>query len=57
MGGNTLISQLQEEGLIKVRFMRSEDNRSDIATKNVTGELYETHTGDMIMIKSTLDEG
>ena len=37
------VKDLQNEGLIKVEFVRSEDNVSDIATKNVTGEVQEIH--------------
>ena len=37
------VKDLQNECLIKVEFVRSEDNVSDIATKNVTGEVHEIH--------------
>ena len=37
------VNQLQEEGLIKIQFVRSEANVSDIGTKNVTGECLENH--------------
>ena len=37
------VNQLQEEGLIKIQFVRSEANVSDIGTKNVTGDCLETH--------------
>ena len=37
------VNDLQDNGVIKVRFVRSEDNASDIATKNVTGEIFKKH--------------
>ena len=33
------VNDLQESGLIKVKFVRSEDNVSDIVTKNVASDL------------------
>jgi hypothetical protein len=48
-------SDLQEKGLIKIEFIRSEDNAADIMTKNVTVELFEKHTPRMIMDKSNID--
>jgi hypothetical protein len=32
-----------EEGIIKIEFVKSVDNESDIFTKNVTQEIYERH--------------
>ena len=44
------VNDLQEDGMIKVMFVRSEDNVADVATKNVTGEIQDRHidriTGD-----------
>ena len=36
------VNDLQDNGA-KVRFIRSEDNASGIATKNVTGEIFKKH--------------
>ena len=32
-----------EDGIIKIEFVKSVDNESDIFTKNVTQEIYERH--------------
>ena len=37
------VNNLQDDGVIKVKFVRSEDNASDVATKNVTGEIFKKH--------------
>jgi hypothetical protein len=46
------IASLQEEGLIKVEFIRSEENGSDIATKNVIADLFEVHIKQLVADKS-----
>jgi hypothetical protein len=46
------VNQLQEEDkLIKVEFVRTKDNASDVGTKNVTVDIYKTHTERMIKEK------
>ena len=44
------VNEMQDGGMIKVKFVRSEDNVADVATKNVTGEIQDRHidriTGD-----------
>jgi len=35
------VSNMQEEGLIKIDFVKTKDNISDIGTKNVTKEIYQ----------------
>ena len=35
------ITDLQESGLIKVSFVPTKDNLSDIGTKNVTGDVFD----------------
>ena len=37
------VNDLQDDGMIIVKFVRSEDNISDIATKNVTVETMKRH--------------
>jgi Reverse transcriptase (RNA-dependent DNA polymerase) len=37
------VKDMQNDGLCKVDFVRSGDNVSDIATKNVTGEVHDSH--------------
>ena len=45
------VNDLQESGLIKVKFVRSEDNVSDIATKNVASDLMRKHEGKLMTDK------
>ena len=49
------VNQLQEDGLIKIEFVKSEDNISDIMTKNVTGEIHDVHLGEYLMEKKSVD--
>jgi hypothetical protein len=37
------VNELQDNGLIKVKFVRSEDNVADVATKNVSGDVMDRH--------------
>jgi hypothetical protein len=48
-------SDLQEKGLIKIDFVKSEENTSDIMTKNVTVELFEKHVQGLVIDKSEVD--
>jgi hypothetical protein len=38
-----------EEGFIKVVFVNTADNKSDMFTKNVSGEAYDAHIENYIM--------
>jgi hypothetical protein len=49
-------SDLQEKGLIKIEFVRSEEKTSDIMTKNVTVELFEKHTQGLVIDKNEVDD-
>ena len=48
------VNQLQEEGLIKVSFVSTHDNPSDVGTKNVTGEVYQKHEPTMLIDKESV---
>ena len=37
------VNDLQDDGMIKVKFVRSEENVSDVATKNVTSDVMRRH--------------
>ena len=51
------VHQLQEEdGLIKVNFVRTKENVSDIGTKNVNAETYDTHQQKLIAAKETVEQ-
>ena len=50
------VNSLQEQGLIKVDFVRSEENTSDIATKNISVELFNIHIAQLIADKSYVQE-
>jgi len=47
------VTQLQEEDkLIKVKFVRTKENISDLGTKNVNTETYQYHEGRLISDRS-----
>ena len=45
------VNEMQANGLIKLVFVKSEENAADIATKNVTGETLERHLDKVIAPK------
>jgi hypothetical protein len=45
------VNDLQDEGIIVVKFVRSEDNVSDVATKNVTAAVMRNHINKLIAEK------
>jgi hypothetical protein len=51
------VKDMQNDGLIKIDFVRSEDNVSDIATKNVTDDAHDSHIDKYTSLKGRLDEG
>ena len=52
------VHQLQEEeGLIKVNFIRTKENVSDIGTKNVNAETYNYHEPRIIQSKESIESG
>ena len=48
------VRDYQEDGKILVKFVRSEDNDSDIMTKNVTTTLYQKHSEKMVWNKDEM---
>jgi hypothetical protein len=44
------VREFIEEGFIRVVFVRSVDNKSDMFTKNVSSELYERHKREYIIL-------
>ena len=51
------VKDLQKTGVLKVEFVRSEDNTSDVQTKNVSGDIHEKHLGTYTAEKGYLKEG
>jgi hypothetical protein len=49
-------ADLQDKGLIKVDFVRSEDNTSDILTKNVSVDLFNYHTKHIVIEKNIVED-
>ncbi len=45
------VREFIEEGFIKIIFVKTEENKSDIFTKNVNQQIYEKHVEDYIMSK------
>jgi hypothetical protein len=42
------VREFVENGFIRIVFVRTTENTADIFTKNVTGDLYDTHTGSFL---------
>ena len=42
------LRELKEQGLLKVVYIQSEKNTSDINTKNLEGRLFETHAMNIV---------
>jgi hypothetical protein len=40
---------------VKIVFVRSEENKSDMFTKNINSELYEKHKNDYILMREELE--
>ena len=46
-----------EDGIIKIEFVKSENNSSDICTKNVKTELLDKHTDSFMEEKAFYNKG
>ena len=51
------LTQYIEEGFIKITFVKSDRNLSDGFTKNVSGDIYDTHNKEMIADKEYVSTG
>ena len=45
-----LVREYIEKGIVKIVFVRSEDNKADLMTKNLGNDLYAKHTKGMFEI-------
>ena len=45
---NKYVHKYVEDGIVKIIFVRSEDNTSDIMTKNIHGNLYDKHSSQLV---------
>ena len=45
------VREYQENGVVKIIFVKSKDNTSDIMTKNVQGNLFDKHASQLVMPK------
>ena len=43
-----------EDGVVKIKFVRSKENDVDLFTKNVHGELYDKHSKKLVWSKSAV---
>ena len=50
------VEQLQKEGLVKVKFVPSAQNMADGNTKNVTGDILESHSKEYLAEKSEISQ-
>ena len=44
-----------EDGYIKVIFVKTDENKSDMMTKNVSSEVYDKHVDDFIVSREEVD--
>jgi hypothetical protein len=49
------VREYTQSGAIKVVFVRSEDNDSDMMTKNVAGNLYEKHAAKVLCTRDDVE--
>ena len=45
------VREYQEDNIAKIVFVRSDENTSDIMTKNVQGDLYDKHSSELVCPK------
>jgi len=50
------VTQLISDGFLKVLFVKTDENSSDIFTKNVSGEMLERHVNDYVYTKEKIEE-
>jgi hypothetical protein len=50
------IEQLQSDGLIKVKFVPTNNNIADVATKNVSGDTLEAHVEKYLVDKEEVEQ-
>jgi hypothetical protein len=43
------VREFVEDGMIKIVFVETQDNKADMVTKNVSGEVYDEHVESFIM--------
>jgi hypothetical protein len=48
------VTQFIADGFLKVMFVKTDKNKSDIFTKNVSGEIHEKHQGEYVCTKEDL---
>ena len=50
MGIHTMyVRECMKDRVINIYFVRSEDNNSDIMTKNIQGDIYDKHSSHLVM--------
>jgi hypothetical protein len=48
------VREFGEEGFLKIVFVKSNDNKSDIFTKNISSELYDCHVRNYIALRGEM---
>jgi hypothetical protein len=46
------VREFVEEGFLKIVFVKTTENKSDMFTKNVSGEIYDAHVNDFVMSRT-----
>ena len=49
------VRELVEDKFVEVIFVKSEENKSDGFTKNLSGELFGSHVGEFVWDKRSVD--
>ena len=49
------VREFIEDGFIKIVFVHTTDNKANIFTKNVVGDLHDKHTSDMVWKANDID--
>merc|ERR1712013_120196 len=48
------VREFIEDGVVKIKFVRSKENDADLFTKNVNGELYNKHSQKLVWNKNAV---
>ena len=53
--GTSFVKEYQEDGKINIKFVKSEDNETDIFIKNTTNVIFHNHQNQLVWDKSNVD--
>lgn len=50
------VREFIEEGLIKIVFVKTHENKADMFTKNVSGDTYDAHVNEFICERKLIED-